>query len=758
MRKNSKTTWLASALALGLSAPPALAQSADAGASESDEIVVTARKREERIADVPASVTSLGGEQLEELGGLTDIKDLAFLTPGLAFVDTGNINAEVSIRGAGAGTARVTGVDAPIGVLRNGANVSGGNIGGRTYTRADLFDVERVEAIRGPQGALYGVNAVGGVLNVISTRPRPEFGARGSWGFEVATERGELEAILNLPVTDTFALRLGGQVTKNSGGHFQNVVTGEAGDIDEFTTGRVSALWDATPDLSFYLVLDSSNQISSSNRVKTVYELNDPTASPGPADPDGPFLFGHNTPNTVNRDLFNATGEIAWDAPFGRLVAIGSYRIRDTRFLQDEDGTAPGYAQAAFPAAACFTRLCETIFTDETEMSSGEMRYEGQASGALRFMLGVNVQDRTTQFAFIADQRTNNNVATLSATANNATASIEKDTQLGAFGSLSWDVTERLTLDGAVRWSRSDKTGRAYNVRRGSGPLFCPYLDPLHAPLTASCITTPINFDGEFENTAPAISARYSLSDDWNVFASVARGYRAGGFNGAAAAFPTIATPTYDPEETTAYEVGTKFSIGGGLTTITAFSNQFEGLLVSLPIPSNPQQTFRENAGEAETHGVDLEWVGRLDVLPENSGRLDLTLGANWLTGEIDTGPYRGRTVEGSPEYTYTATAIWSKPVFQDWLFQASAAYRGQRGGLTNTTQINNLVPLEDIDLWDARVALQRGPLVFSVAAENLFDETYVALRDPNRSVYGDPREIMFRIALRSGSEAPRRR
>jgi iron complex outermembrane receptor protein len=180
MRKGSKTTWLASAIALGLSAPPALAQSADAGATDGDEIVVTARKREERIADVPASVTSLSGEQLEELGGLTDIKDLSFLTPGLAFVDTGNINAEVSIRGAGAGTARVTGVDAPIGVLRNGANISGGNIGGRTYTRADLFDVERVEAIRGPQGALYGVNAVGGVLNVISARPRPEFVMRGS--------------------------------------------------------------------------------------------------------------------------------------------------------------------------------------------------------------------------------------------------------------------------------------------------------------------------------------------------------------------------------------------------------------------------------------------------------------------------------------------------------------------------------------------------------------------------------------------------
>lgn len=133
-----------------------------------EEVVITARKREEQIIDVPASVSSFSGEQVEELGGIADIKDLSYVAPGLAFVDTGNINSEVNIRGAGAGTARVSGVDAPIGVLRNGANVSGGNIGGRTYTRTDLFDIERIEVVRGPQGALYGVNSVGGIMNVLS--------------------------------------------------------------------------------------------------------------------------------------------------------------------------------------------------------------------------------------------------------------------------------------------------------------------------------------------------------------------------------------------------------------------------------------------------------------------------------------------------------------------------------------------------------------------------------------------------------------
>jgi iron complex outermembrane receptor protein len=760
--KRGLLTWTSMlALVISGAAHAQTTPSEDEQVGGSEEIVVTARKREEQIIDVPASVSALTGDQLEDLGGVTDIRDLSYVAPGLALVDTGNINSEVSIRGAGAGTARVTGVDAPIGVLRNGANIAGGNIGGRTYTRTDLFDVGRVELVRGPQGALYGVNSVGGVMNVINRRPDFEHGARASWGWSPDVERGSLEAILNLPLGENLALRLGGQAIKSQDGHFQNVVTGEAGDLEEYEAGRVSLLWTPTPRLSFYTIVDSSTDISSSNRVRTRYELNDPTATPGPVDPDGPFIFGHNTSNEVTRDLFSWTGEAVWESPFGDLTSITSYRDRGTRFLQDEDGTAPGYAQAPLPAAPCFTRTCITIFTDDTEMMSQELRLTNSIGDDIDWMLGVNWQDRETEFAFIADGRTNNNLATLSPTANSASVAIEGDTQIGVFGSLSWRATERLTIDAAARWGRSDKEARAYNVRRGAGPVFCPYLDPINGDLSVlpTCVSSLITFDESFDNTSPSASIRYALSDDWNVFASAARGYRSGGFNGTAVAFPGVVPETFDPESTTAYEIGTKFAFGGGLVTLTSFWNDFEGLLVSLPVPGDTAgRSYRDNAGDAETHGVDLEWAGRASFLPEAIGTLDFTLGANWLSGEIESGPYTGRSVEGSPEYTYTATGIYTRELFSEWLMIASASYRAQRDGFTNTTQINNLVPLDDLDLWDARLSLERGIMSFSISAENLFDETYVALRDPNRSVYGDGREVTFRIAVRGGSEAPRRR
>jgi outer membrane receptor protein involved in Fe transport len=199
--------------------------------------------------------------------------------------------------------------------------------------------------------------------------------------------------------------------------------------------------------------------------------------------------------------------------------------------------------------------------------------------------------------------------------------------------------------------------------------------------------------------------------------------------------------------------------VGGGLLTVTAFKNDFNDLLVSLPIPGDTVgRTYRENAGEAETHGVDLEWVGRAEFFPEEWGRLDMTAGLNWLDGEITSGPYQGRTVEGAPEQTYTATAIYTRLIGNGMRLSASTSYRGQRGGFTNTTRINNLVPLDDLDLWNARLALDVNQLQFSLSASNLFDEQYVALKDPNRSVYGNPREITFRVLYRFGSEAPRRR
>lgn len=751
---------IASVSVVALAAAPAAAQqqsqSGEPQSASLDEIVITARKREEQISDVPASISVFSGQQLEDLGGIADMRDLSYLAPGLAFVDTGNINAELNIRGAGAGTARVAGVDAPFGLLRNGVSVAGGNLGGRIYTRADLFDVQRIEIVRGPQGALYGVNAVGGIINLVNNRPSfvPHARAGVSWSDEV--ERGSAEAILNIPASSQLAFRIGGQLIDADGGQFRNVVSGRYGDRERFEGGRLSALWQPTNDFSVLAFMDGATERTASNRIRVTFERNDPSAAPGPADPDGPFLYGQNSPDRVDRDLLNGTVEIRWGIAAGQLTSISSYRERDTRWTQDEDGTAPGYAQLPWPGPSCFTRSCVTNVVDDTTIRSQELRLDGQLGANLKWLAGANWQKRTTDFAVISDGRTLNNAPAPSPVLNNGSVTLEEDTQYGVFGSLSWSVSDAWTLDLAARWSQSDKSGEAYVVRRGPGPTLCPYLDPIRGDLGVlpTCVASPISFEETFENTSPTLALTYAVSSDWNLFATVGRGHRSGGFNGTAALFPGVVPEVYDSEEADAYEIGTKFSLGGGLVTATLYRNEYSNLLISLPVPGDLGRSFRANAGRAQTQGADLEWVGRASFVPERFGSLDFTFAVNWLAGEIESGPYQGREVEGSPEQTYTATAVYGRKLIGAWRLLASVAYRGQRGGFTNTTQINNLVRLEDLDLWDARLALNRGPFTVSVAAENLFDEEYVSLRDPTRSVYGDPRQVTFRFDFRPGTDA----
>lgn len=743
-------------------------QPADEPVATRDTIVVTARRREELVQDVPAAVTGLSAEQIEDTGGLKDIKDLSYLLPGLSFVDTGNINAENNIRGAGAGTARTAGVDSPIAVLRDGASITGGTIGGRTFARQDLFDISRIEVTRGPQGALYGVNAVGGVMQAISQAPKDDFGASVNLTYSPDIDRVAIEAIGNVPIGERMGLRLGIQSTQRDKGFFYNTFTRDYSDVEQYTGYKAAFEWNITDDLRLFLVGDESKDTGASNFIRSVNRRNDPTApatTVGPADIDGPYVHSMNTSNETDREIQNYNGSIEWSTAFGTLTSTSLYRQRSTVFRQDADQSAPGYATPPFPAATCATRLCTTNFLDHTELWSEEVRFAGDLNAAISYIVGANIQGRQSEFATVLDGRTTSAANTApSPTANLSSTAKEEELQTGAFASASWRATEALTIDGAVRYNNSEKNTDAYTIVRGppTGATACAniFIDPFNAPgLQPACLRTRNILDEKFTTTAPSVSAKYEISDNLRVFASAGIGYRAGGFNANSVLDPQIA-PTYKPEKNTAFEAGAKWEAMGGFFTLTGFYNKFDDLLVTIDTTSpidNVQRNSRFNAGEAKTYGVDFEVFGG-NRLPPGWGAIDYTAAINYLTGEIESGPYSGRTVEGSPEWTYTGTLSYRKPVFDDYVFVGSASYRGQRGGYTNTTNINNQVEAGDIDLWNASLGIQNGRFRYAIEARNLFDETYESLRDPLRSVYGDPREIRFTVRVAMGSEERRAR
>ena len=731
-----------------------------------EEVIVTSRQREEKVQDVPAAVTGISSDQIKDMGGLRDIKDLSYLLPGLAFVDTGNINAENNIRGAGAGTARTAGVDSPIAVLRDGASITGGVIGGRTFTRLDLFDVERVEVTRGPQGALYGVNAVGGVIQAISQRPRKDFGASITGAWSPRIERRQVDAILNLPIPAlNLGIRLGVTDTDRNKGFFKNVFNGKDGDLEDFRAGRVEVEWNPTDTLRVLTILDQSDEISSSSTLKSVNANNDPTQpvnQVGPIDIDGPFVYSANTSNRVNRNVASWNTQFEWTTPLGKLSAITLLRKRTTMFSQDADQSSPGYASPPFPLATCASRMCATVFEDETEIASQEVRFAGDAGERVSYIVGASYSGKQSDFFTIVDGRTTSATnLNPSGTANVASVAKEEELQKGLFASLSFQATDQLTIDGALRYNDADKKNDAFTITRVLGTLSCAaqYTDPLRVFATnPACVRSRAMINDTFTNTAPSLSAKYEINDNWRVFASGAVGYRAGGFNGNSVLDPKIAA-SYLPEKNVAVEAGTKFEVGGAFFTATVFQNNFDNLLVTIDTlgPDLVSRNSRLNAGKAKTYGVDMEVFGLYRLTP-GWGSISYTGALNYLNGEIKSGPYQGQTVEGSPEWTYTATLTYRKALTGDWRLSVAGSYRGQRGGFTNTTKINNRVNLADFDIFNASVAVDNGQWRGTLEARNLFDKTYVILRDPTRDVYGDPREVRMTLSYAFGSEVRPRR
>lgn len=753
-----KGKLLLSAAALAASMCPAAAQAPGAAAGETaaraaDEIIVTARRREESLQEVPAAVSALTDEDIERRGGITDARDLAYMLPGVAYSDTQSFNAELNFRGAGAGTSRIQGADAPVAVLRDGASITVGELGGRIYTRTDLFDAQRIEAIRGPQGSLYGVNAVGGVFQVLSKRPKDEFGgsAKVTWSPEI--QRTATDAILNVPVLDNLAFRFGAQSVNKEKGFFYNVIDRNYGDVEAYTAFRASALWKPLADVQIFSIFDYSGETTHNNIINSTTQLNDPTATPRPPDPDGPFYFGHNAPYNSDRWLRNWLTEVTWDTGFGELTSVTLVRNRETRWGQDLDNSAPGYSMPPNPVATCATRSCEFFFYDDSNLVSEDIKFDTDLTDTLSAQFGGNIMGKDARYYTSVFGRTTSAVDfTPHPTQNFSGVTSEQEQAWGVFTSLSWQATEDFSIDAAVRYGHQDKVYYAYTVARGTDPNACPFEKPLDNDLPASCMTRVANFDGSFNSLTPSIALRYDLTDHFRVFASFARGDRAGGFNANSLVDPTI-PERFKPEKGTAYEAGAKWEIGSTNFAASAYFNQFDDLLVGLNqlTAALTVLPYRFNAGAAESYGIDFELFGRYQT--GDGSQWSYNFAANWFEGEITDGPYKGFVIENIPDYIVTAGLNWKRPIFADWSAYAGINYRGQWGGYTGFSVFNNMTKTADISLFAGRVGVDNGAWRFELSAENLFDDVYEVTRDATRSVWGDPMEVRLSLSYAFGGE-----
>lgn len=680
-----------SGLALAVASPsaaqdmPADTQPAEAEAAGGDEIVVTARKREESLFEVPAAITAIAPQQIED-ARLQDPRDLLTLVP-TAYLQENNAGTarDISIRGVGTPT-----LFAEPGVALYVDDIySSGFISFPTQ----FYDLERVEVLRGPQGALYGRNAVGGAVNIISARPTDELS--GMMRATVARyDRIEAEAMANLPVTDSFAVRASGLYIYQDEGEYFNPTTGRF--IDRTRLGSARAVARFKPSDAFTLNL--------------IVEHTD-------AETPGTYLFfpSTETKKTVRRDTqptnaFEVTryaGELSYEtAGAGTFTLVAGGRDYDLDGVEDTD-----LSDQFFPGSPN-APLGQQITTRNNEVRSrfAELRWFSGRMGPVEILGGVSYLDDDATGDILTDLR-GLSVA-LAGGAVPFTLGIANDQNVkswAGFVEVAVELAEAVELSGSLRYTEDDKS---VDFLFTPSPALTGFVGPSQAVARSAT----------FDNWSPGVTLSWQ-PDDWNLYAKVQTGFRAGGFNFNVA---NAANLPYDEETSINYEIGAKRRIAGGYVGVTAYVLEQDDVLVPFFDFTAPPglQGFLANAGDARTVGVEAE----ASISPVQGVTLTGSVGyidAKFRSGSAFTPggaplDLDGLRIPASRKWTYALTAAVKRPVADGIDFVANAAFTHRSGGFQDTA---NTLRFGDSDLLNASAGLDFGVIDIQAFVQNALDD-----------------------------------
>jgi iron complex outermembrane receptor protein len=675
-----------------LGAGEALPVAAQSSAPVLEEVVVTAQRREQRLQDVPIAVTAFDTQTMR-INRITALEDIADRTPGFVMTSVNPAEPNFYIRGIG-----TEGLNADAGgnssVVQFVDDVYIGRGGGSNF---DLFDVERIEVLRGPQGTLFGKNAVGGLVHVISTRPTAERQARleGSVG---NYDRMEFRGLYTGPLTEDLFVKVALSSNERDG-YVRNLTTGRRVFDQDSQGARIGLRYQPGDTLDVMLTLDGVRARTSGQPRSN---LADPTVNGGIhaiGDPD-PLVINAQEDGWNDRDIFGVTNRVDWEIPQGTLTSITAYREAEYNFR---------HGFFSVPVTATTIESTNHNIEDANQFSQ-ELRLTNVAlDGRLDWVLGLYYLredvDRTEiliqEFAALAPildgvARYDQNV-----TANS----------YAAFGQASYALSDALslTVGGRVTWEDKDADVRGTIVEGGLPP-------PLQGDFDASA-------DESWNAFTPRVAVDYHLSDDVMLYASAARGFKSGGFQGTPPD-GNVAVVPYDEEFAWSYEVGAKTRLLQDQLQINValFSIDHEDLQVSELVAGD--RIVIGNAGEAEIDGAEIEFsFTPLEGLLFNGsyGYLD----AEFVEfAEGATADHTGNTLPRAPEhkvnlgvsYQWALGRIGTASVRVDWTYQDDIFFEA-----SNT-------PLEvqkAYDTWDARVAVEslNGEWELAVWGKNLSDE-----------------------------------
>jgi iron complex outermembrane receptor protein len=675
-----------------------------------EEVVVTSRRREESLQDVPIAVSAFSAESIER-NMIEGVDDVFSRTPNVSYTTEGSRDRKrLSIRG-------VTEFITEAGEATVPANTFGIYIDEFSVATATsnpgVMDIERIEVLRGPQGTYFGRNAVGGALNITTRKPTNEFFAEVTADAS-RYETYEVDGTLNLPLIDDKLAMRANVKYRESDGHIENIHPIGGGNDSEYKYGRVNLRYTPSEQLTLDVIASASDELVGMREGVPSGVLSAFTESLyGTVTPDGVGYWPQNTdrvnfnrPQEVGSEYQYVTARLQYRWDTVQLTSVSGY-LESKTFLR---GDVDGGSEDLFYEHKPYDR---DALSQEFRLGSIEGEVWDWTVGAIYSRDRGDIDQATSvgeaqPFGLPVGFQVTRNVA------DNET--------IGAalFGEAVWHATDRLDLLLGVRATRDTVKIREITFTAGDARL-------------------SIEEEDTFDDVSPRFTASYALSDVAKVYGTISKGFKSGGVQ---IAQNELISDSYDPETIWNYELGFKSDFLDGRARLNAavFMMEWEDLQASFAVADIDDEgtivftSGIQNAAEATNYGIEAE----LSLLPTD--RLLVNVSAGYLHAEFDD--FTNAFIDGAivdlsnqpmpnaPRWTAGADAQYTFPVGSTWegFARLEWYYRDETySDLTALARRDEGFPfvVSSYDHTNLRAGLQSDRWSIVAYVENLFDEKY---------------------------------
>lgn len=672
-----------------------------------EEVVVTAQRREGKLQDVPIAMSAFTANDIDKMGA-SNLEQIARITPNLFFNQSDSIkSSRTSIRGISP-VGNTAGADPSVGYYLDEVY-----LGAAVGSFLDLYDVERIEVLRGPQGTLFGRNTIGGVISVTSRKPSNEFTAFADASFGNYSLR-RFKAGLSGPIVDgKLAASLSAVSTKRDGYLYNEFLKSDTNNIDE-SGARLSLLFTPSEAAEFLLSLDTRNVDQTAQSQETL--VNNPMSTVGQlgllvnTNPTDRKVFSGFLGRETLKNAWGASLRARFKTSHFDVVSVSGYRTHDYYVEGESDQVPFGIGRNFDP--------------ESVDRFTQEIRLESTDAGKLQWMVG----------AYYYDQKSVNDGGILIendllrlfgagslGTLTGGSRGEIKATSTAAFASFDYAMSDKLSLTVGGRFTKEKKDFTW--VQRDLEAIF-------GSPILGG--TGSAAGSADWSNFTPALTARFRQSNDVMFYGSISKGFKGGGFNDGSG-IPRQQSQAYNPETLMNYEVGMKSTFRDRRVRFNAaaFAMRWKDIQVRADDPSTPNSFDPRvtNAGRAHSNGLELELSALLSpkfLLEANAAYLDsgydegvipVSSGSPVLLDKFARAP---KTSFGlSAEYTFSVNDKADLVFRGDYQRQAEVVFN------LDPRDVNAREP--GYGLLNARVTLRSKSEKWRVAiwGANLADETY---------------------------------